>query len=193
MKKILILLNIILNQSILWSQQDIVVTIHESTINNLFNAVGDITGSGEYKTGFINNKYSWILENLRIEILNDSAQFYTDASVKTWLGNYKDEVVGKVAISYNEINNIISIKVVDAPFEISVTLFGQRVVIKKLQIADYFTTPFEFEGPLTFKNELEFGMPDGSTRKIEAKPSKCKIEIIPDKIQVSTKIKYSQK
>lgn len=192
MKKIVYLFFFLLHSS-LWSQQDIVITVHESTINNLFKAVGNITGHGEYKTGLINNKYSWTLENLRIEILKDSAQFFTDASVKTWLGNYKDEVVGKVAISYNEKNNLITIRVVDAPFEIGITLFGKRVILKKLQIADYLTTPFEFEGPLTFKNELEFSMPDGSIRKIEAKPSRCKIEIIPDKIQVSTKIQYSQK
>ena len=191
MKKLLYLF--LLSCFNLWGQQDIVITVHETTINNLFKAVGDIEGNGEYKTGFINNKYSWTLENLRIEILKDSAQFFTDASVKTWLGNYKDEVVGKVAIGYEEKSNLITIRVVDAPFEIGVTLFGQRVILKRLQIADYLTTPFEFEGPLTFKNELEFSMPDGSTRKIEAKPNKCKIEIVPDKIQVSTKIMYSQK
>ena len=178
---------------IISAQNDLVVVVHETTVNSLFKAVGTIEGNGVYKTGFINNKYSWDLENLRIDILKDSAKFYTDASVKTWLGNYEDKVIGKVAISYNEKTNIISIKVVDAPFEISVNIFGKRVVLKKLQIADYLTTPFEFEGPMTIKNELEFAMPDGSIRKIEAKPSKCKIEVLPDKIQVSTKIQYIRK
>jgi hypothetical protein len=192
MRFYIVLLFIILNQ-LLNAQNDLVVIVHESTVNSLFKAVGTIDGNGVYKTGFINNKYSYDLENLRIDILKDSAKFYTDASVKTWLGNYEDKVVGKVAISYNEKTNIISIKVVDAPFEISVKLFGKRVVLKKLQIADYLTTPFEFEGPMTIKNELEFAMPDGSIRKIEAKPSKCKIEVLPDKIQVSTKIQYVRK
>jgi hypothetical protein len=178
---------------IISAQNDLVVVVHETTVNSLFKAVGTIEGNGVYKTGFINNKYSWDLENLRIDILKDSAKFYTDASVKTWLGNYVDQVVGKVAISYNEKTNIISIRVVDAPFEISTKIFGKRVVLKKLQIADYLTTPFEFEGPMTIKNELEFAMPDGSIRKIEAKPSKCKIDVLPDKIQVSTKIQYVRK
>jgi hypothetical protein len=192
MRFYIVLLFIILNQ-LLNAQNDLVVIVHETTVNSLFKAVGTIDGNGVYKTGFINNKYSYDLENLRIDILKDSAKFYTDASVKTWLGNYEDKVVGKVAISYNERTNIISVKVVDAPFEISVKLFGKRVVLKKLQIADYLTTPFEFEGPMTIKNELEFAMPDGSIRKVEAKPSKCKIEILPDKIQVSTKIQYVRK
>jgi hypothetical protein len=177
----------------LFGQQDIVITVHETTVNNLFKAVGIIQGKGEYRTGLIKNKYKWKLENLRIDILKDSAKFFTDASVSTWLGNYKDEVVGKVAISYSEKTNIISIKVIDATFEIAVKIFGKSVVLNKIQIADYLTTPFEFEGPLSFKNELEFNMPDGSIRKIEAKPSRCKIEITQDKIQVSTKIKYTSK
>ena len=74
--------------------------------------------------------------------------------------------------------------------EIAVEIFGKRVVLKRIQIADYLTTPFQFEGPMSIQNQLSFTMPDGSLKKINAKPSKCIIKVLPDKIEVSTQIEF---
>jgi hypothetical protein len=122
--------------------------------------------------------------------MKDSAEFITDATVVTWLGTYHDQVRGKVAISYDEKTNLISVKVVDAPFNISVEMFGKKVVLKKIQIADYLTTPFQFEGPMSIQNQLSFSMPDGSVKNISAKPSRCIIRVLQDKIEVSTQIEF---
>ena len=71
-----------------------------------------------------------------------------------------------------------------------VEMFGKKVVLKKIQIADYLTTPFQFEGPMSIQNQLSFSMPDGSVKKIAAKPSKCIIRVLQDKIEVSTQIEF---
>ena len=175
---------------VIYSQNDLQVTLHENTLNKLFNAIGEFNGSGEYEMLFTKNTYTWNLKNMRINLMKDSAEFVTDATVNTWLGTYQDEVRGRVSISYDEKTNLISVRVVDAPFEISVEIFGKRVVLKRVQIADYLTTPFQFEGPMSIQNQLSFTMPDGTTKKIVAKPSKCIIKVLPDKIEVSTQIEF---
>lgn len=189
MKKI-IFITLLLFSKMIYSQSDLQVTLHESTLNKLFNAIGEFNGSGEYEMLFTKNTYTWNLKNMRINLMKDSAEFVTDATVHTWLGTYQDQVVGKVSISYDEKTNLISVKVVDAPFEIAVEMFGKRVVLKRVQIADYLTTPFQFEGPMSIQNQLSFTMPDGTTKQITAKPSKCVIKVLTDKIEVSTSIEF---
>ena len=127
---------------------------------------------------------------MRIDLLTDSAQFITDATVVTGLGTYQDQVIGKVSISYDQSTNLISVKVVDAVFEIFVEVFGKKIVLKRVQIADYLTSPFQFEGPMSISNELAFTMPDGSVRKMVAKPSVCVVKVLPDKIEVSTQVQF---
>jgi len=188
--KYLFFITLLLFSKMSYSQNDIVVTLHEETLNKLFAAIGEFNGSGEYEMLFTKHTYTWNLKNMRIDLSKDSAQFTTDATVYTGLGTYQDKVNGKVAISYDEKTNLISVKVVDAPFEVFVEMFGKRIVLKRIQIADYLTTPFQFEGPMSIQNQLSFSMPDGSVKKINAKPSKCVIKVLQDKIEVSTQIQF---
>jgi hypothetical protein len=189
MKQIIFITLLFLSKMV-YSQSDLQVTLHENTLNKLFFAIGEFNGSGEYEMLFTKNTYTWNLKNMRINLMKDSAEFVTDATVVTWLGTYYDQVRGKVAISYDEKTNLISVKVVDAPFNISIEMLGKKITLKKIQIADYLTTPFQFEGPMSIQNQLSFSMPDGSVKKIAAKPSKCVIKVLQDKIEVSTQIEF---
>lgn len=171
-------------------QNDLVVTLHERTLNNLFGALGEFTGKEEYELLLIKRSFTWTLTGMRIELEKDSAVFITQARVETDFGTYTDEVRGKVAIGYSEKTNLISVQVVDAPFDVAINAFGRRWVIKRLQIADYLTAPFTFEGPLTMQNQLAFEMPDGSIRTITATPSRCTIRVLPDRIEVATDVAF---
>jgi len=175
------------------AQSDLIVTLHERTLNNLFTALGEFSGTEDYELMFIDRTLTWTLTGMHIELEQDSAAFLTHARVETDFGTYTDEVRGKVAIRYNEKTNLIAVQVVDAPFEIAVNAFGRRWVIKRLQIADYLTTPFTFEGPLTLQNSLDFEMPDGSVRTIAATPRRCTIQVLPNRIEVATNVAFTPK
>jgi hypothetical protein len=83
-------------------QNDLVVTLHERTLNNLFGALGEFTGKEEYELLLIKRSFTWTLTGMRIELEKDSAVFITQARVETDFGTYTDEVRGKVAIGYSE-------------------------------------------------------------------------------------------
>lgn len=192
MKNILLAIFIMVS-NLSYSQYDLQVSLHENTLNKVFSTLGVISGTGEYEVMFIKSKYTWTLNNMRIDLLTDSGQFITDATVVTGLGTYQDRVTGKVSISYDQYTNLISVKVVDAVFEVFIEPFGKKVVLKRVQIADYLTSPFQFEGPMSISNELAFTMPDGSVRKMIAKPSTCVLKVLPDRIDVSTQISFIPK
>ncbi len=190
----LVLFNFIFFKGISQAQNnDLVVMLHQETINKLFAAIGEIRGSNHYKLAFVEGKYFWNLVNPQIELLNDSARFTTKASVKVGNMEYEDEVVGKVAINYNEKTNQISVKVLDAVFELYTMVLGKKIHLKNIQIADYLTTPFLFEGPMTMNSEMSFTMPDSTIRTIIAKPMNCKLKILNKQITVSSELDISNK
>lgn len=171
-------------------RNDLTIQIHEETLNKMLSAVGDINGSNPYEVAFVKGVYHWTLIKPTIYLTTDSAKFRTDAKVEVGLFNYTDEVVGKVTINYIPKTNKIAIQVVDAPFEIYTTIFGKKIVLKKIQIANYFKTPFLFEGPMTMTSAMEFMMPDSSIKKLIATPSQCDIKIVPQLIMVSTELEF---
>lgn len=75
MKIILTTILILLNFN-LFSQTDIKLTISESTINKIFDAIGTINGEGEYKV-IQNRKFIWNLNDTHIDLIQDSAIFKT--------------------------------------------------------------------------------------------------------------------
>ena len=191
---ILIILNFVFNSSRLPAQNnDLVVMLHEETINKLFSAIGEIRGSNHYKLAFIDGKYFWNLVNPKIELLNDSARFTTKASVKVGSFEYMDEVIGKVAVKYNEKTNQISVKVLDAVFELYTIVLGKKIHLKNIQIADYLTTPFLFEGPMTMNSEMSFMMPDSTMKTISAKPVNCKLKINNHQVILSSELEIRDK
>jgi hypothetical protein len=184
MKIILTTILILLNFN-LFSQTDIKLTISESTINKIFDAIGTIYGEGEYKI-IQNRKFNWTLNSTHIDLIQDSAIFKTNAEVKTHLGTYQDQIIGKVSVIYNEKKNSISIQVIDALFEVAINIGKKRIVLKKIQLADYFKTPFQFEGPGKMSEDILFEMPNGEVKKISVNSQNFKMKIINNNIIVTS-------
>lgn len=170
-----------------------IVSLHEETLNKLLAAVGEIKGTNDYEVSFVKGKYHWYLQNSQIQLLKDSAKFFTDAKVSVGPFKYTDKVEGRVSVTYSEKTNQIAVKVVDAVFEVYTTILGAKISIKKVQIADYLKTPFLFEGPMTMQSSMEFMMPDSTKKTIYAKPSKCDLKILPHQIVVSSEVDFTDK
>jgi hypothetical protein len=172
---------------------DLVVVLHEETLNKLFQKIGIIKGEGEYEILKFKRKYQWYLRDTHIKLIPDSALFLTDALVDAGFNQYQDNVVGRLAVQYNPKTNQIALKLADAVFEIYATILGKKFVIKRVQLADYLKTPFMFEGPKSIEADMVFDLPDGTKKVLVAKPSKCEMQILPEKIIVSSEIDFFEK
>lgn len=156
---------------------DFAVSLHEETINKVLTAVGDIQGTNDYEVMLIHGKYHWTIQNPRINIRPDSSDFTCDAIVNVGPFDYKTKVVGNVKINYDNVTNLISIKISRAIFELYTLVFGKKVHIKDVHLEDYFKEPFVFDGPRSMTSEMEFTMPDSTKKKIYIQPSDCRMEL----------------
>lgn len=172
---------------------DFTIVINESTLNKLFTAIGPLTGTNVYKIGFIGGVYNWTMKNARIELIKDSARFVTDVDVEAGPLKYSTPVPGKVAIKYDAQKNKINVLVTDAVFEIYTRILGKKFHIKNIQLAEYFTSPFVFDGPANMETDMDFTLPDGTIKKIYTKTENCKLSIEPHQIILNSQLSFFEK
>jgi hypothetical protein len=82
------------------------------------------------------------------------------------------------------------VKVADAVFELKVSVLGKEFKIKSVQIADYLSSPFTFEGPQTVKNSMTFTMPNGEVKKVSVRPSSLSMRIVEKQIVVASELYF---
>lgn len=189
---LLLLLTVFPAQSDIPPSRDLEMVLHERTINSLLNVIGNITGKSEYEVLKIKGDYTWSIINPHIELRPGKSHFVTDVNVKTGSLSYTNEVRGDVKIWYDSSSNNINIKVEKAVFSIYTKLFGKKIHITDVDLANYLTDAFSFEGPLTMKTDVSFTMPDGTEKKVYTWPAKCALSVIDKAVMVTCELKFSE-
>lgn len=172
---------------------DFSAILHEETLNKVFAAIGEIKGSNDYEVMLIKGKYHWTIINPKISIRPDSSQFRCDAKVDVGPFSYTTSVPGDVKITYDQKKNEIQVKIVRAIFELYTYIFGKKVHIKDIDLAEYLTDPFIFEGPKTMATDFEFMMPDSTMKHIYIQPSTCEMEVRWKEIVTRCEVQVSDK
>lgn len=172
---------------------DFTAILHEETLNKVFTAIDTIRGTNEYEMLLMKGKYHWTVINPRMEIRKDSSRFLCDARVDVGPFSYTTKVPGVVKINYDEKKNEIQVKITKAVFEIYTFIFNKKVHIKDIDIAEYLTEPFIFEGPKTMATDFEFMMPDSTMKHIYIQPSTCEMEVRYREIVTRCEVQVSDK
>jgi hypothetical protein len=172
---------------------DFSAILHEETMNKVFKAIDTIRGSNDYEVMFVKGKYHWSVYNLNMFINPDSSTFICDASVRVGPFNYNSKVPGIIKISYDQKKNEIQVKLTKAIFELYTEVFGKKIHIKNIDIADYLKDPFIFEGPKTMATDFEFTMPDSTKKHIYIQPTICEMVIRPKEICTRCEVEVSDK
>ena len=190
----IVLLHIIIICSILISQEDqlenyhISLTLHESLINDFFKNMGNVEGKG--KAGL--TSYRWKLIEPRIDIEQDTILFFS--KIKLSVGELKTHknVKGWVSASYNQETNKVQLKVEEAKVILDIDIFGNNVVLTELDIAHYFSKPFNLDGPQPMSEHIEFNLPNGDVRQIKVGKNQSYMTLEKDMILVKTSLNFSQ-
>lgn len=159
------------------SLNDFSFTLHEETVNKVFLAIGEISGTNDYEVMFVSGKYHWKVVNPQIQIRPDSSQFICDALVNVGPFNYKTNVKGDVKITYDKVKDKIEIKIVRAIFELYTMVLDKKVHIKDIHLEDNFKEPFMFDGPRSYGTSMDVSLPDSVVKKIYIQPSDCEVKI----------------
>jgi hypothetical protein len=172
---------------------DINVVIHQETLNKLVLALGEVKGNSEYDFMFMTWHYQWSVLKSVFELMPGKANFISDVKVDVGPFSYSSKVNGNVDVTYDMKTNLISVKVKEAVFELYTVIFGKKFHIKDINLADYYQTPFTFEGPMSIETEMEFTMPDNTLKKLYARPTNCILTVQDKKIVVASEIDFFDK
>lgn len=142
------------------------VIVNQSTLNLFLAAIGPVTGSDSYNVSGLKGKYTWTIENAKIEIEKDAARFTGDATINAGGTSYKSQAVGAVEVKYEKETNKIFVKILEAKIDIAVKAFGKKVKITEVDVAQYYRPEFQFAGPQPIQSTIELKMPDGSVRVV---------------------------
>ncbi|MFZ1082630.1 MAG: hypothetical protein WAO19_11990 [Candidatus Kryptoniota bacterium] len=170
---------------------DAAVIVYESTLNGFLNAVGPLSGKGQFNTLGIKEDYTWTLRNARIEISKDQASFLADANVKAGLFSYSAPAMGAVEVKYFPDSNRIKIKVVQAVFEVYIKILGKKIHIANIDAAKFYRPEFEFAGPRPVQPSVNVTLPDGGTKTIYITPVSQNLKLEEQKIVVTSQLVFS--
>ena len=190
----IVFLHIIIIISVLVSQENklenyhISLRLHENLINDFFGNMGNIEGKG--KAGL--TSYKWKLIEPRIDIEEDTILFFS--KIKLSVGELKTHknVEGWVSAYYNQETNKVQLKVEEAKVILDINIFGNNVVLTELDIAHYFSKPFNLNGPQPMAEHIEFDLPNGDVREIKVGKDQSYMMLEKDAILVKTSLNFSQ-
>ena len=130
-------------------------------VNDFFKNMGNVEGKG--KAGL--TSYRWKLIEPRIDIEEDTILFFS--KIRLSVGELKTHknVEGWVSTFYNQETNKVQLKVEEAKVILDIDIFGNNVVLTELDIAHYFSKPFNLNGPQPMSEHVEFDLPNGDTRQ----------------------------
>lgn len=185
---IIIIISVLISQENKLENYHISLRLHENLINDFFGNMGNIEGKG--KAGL--TSYKWKLIEPRIDIEEDTILFFS--KIKLSVGELKTHknVEGWVSASYNQETNKVQLKVEEAKVILDIDIFGNNVVLTELDIAHYFSKPFNLNGPQPMAEHIEFDLPNGEVREIKVGKDQSYMMLEKDAILVKTSLNFSQ-
>ncbi|MGD1045916.1 MAG: hypothetical protein ABR936_11415 [Bacteroidota bacterium] len=170
---------------------DASVIIYQNTLNSFFNAIGPVSGKGQYNILGTSGDYTWTLRNARIELLPNQARFIADANIHIGPLSYGSEASGNVEVLFHPESNRISVKILQATFEVYFKIFGKKIHITDIDVAKYYKPEFEFSGPQPIQASVDVALPDGSKKTIFIKPVAQNLAIEKERIVVNSKLAFA--
>jgi len=174
------------------SISDFSVSIHENAINKALQAIGKVSGKADYEVLFVKGKYTWTVLNAKLKLEENKAVFVADVEVDMGFTKYKNQIEGEVLVKYLTDKNLLQMNLQKTIFELHTDLFGRRIHLKDVNLADYYKEPFVFQGPASFQPETSFQMPDSTTKRLKTSLVNCTIKIIPQQILINSDLKITE-
>lgn len=172
---------------------DMRVVIHEEMLNKMLAALGTISGKEPYSALLMKDTCYWTLINPKIRLHPGKADFETNVNVKAGPFNYTTPVKGNVAVTYDRVKNVINVKIETAIMELYTKILGKKIHIKDIDLADQFDEPFTFDGPTATESEMEFPMPDGTTKVLLMRTTDCDLKVEEKMIVVPCEMEFLPK
>jgi len=158
--------------------------VHEDIINQFLLSFGKIEGKGNI--GLFD--YKWDVSNLRIDISPEKSEFKADIFIKSSNLERKDLMIGDVFIDYDKIENLIFVKIENVAVDIDmsdvVNFLPKDAVLVNIDLSQYFTDPFEIEGPQPKTISYNIDLSEDSKKNIKINIKDSKLYLVDNGIKI---------
>lgn len=158
--------------------------VHEDIINQFLLSFGNIEGTGNI--GILD--YSWVLSNLNIDISEDKSEFSADIKLKSSNFERTDKVIGDVIIEYNELENMIYVKIVQVDFNIDladvINIIPKESIKIHIDLSQYFKEAIQISGPQPQSMSYKIDVTDSSQKKIKINIIDSKLFLIENGVKI---------
>jgi hypothetical protein len=169
---------------------DLTITVSDKMINKLLTAIGPVKGSEDYKVMMFNGTAYWTVENSTILLDDNKAWFEADVKVETGNFAYSDRIKGSLKVFYNNAKDQLELSPEHIYLNIKTRFLGKERLIETIDLANYYKSPFVFDGPTAYIEEFEFEMPDGSIKKLKPIVRSCDIKVIKGSILIKANVDF---
>lgn len=176
------------NSSLLNTEEDysnhLELFIHQDIINNFLSSIGQIEGGG--KIGAFD--YNWIVSDFYIVIDEEKAEFFGTMQLESGKFLRDDIIVGNVFVNYNEIENLIYVKIDNVDIDIDIShIFNtipKDVVNINVDLSQYFSEPFKIQAPQPKTTSYPLSLSSDSTQVIVLNNKETKLYLVENGIKI---------
>ena len=158
--------------------------IHQDIINNFLSSIGQIEGGGKIGTF----DYNWIVSNFYIVIDEEKAEFFGTMKLESGQFIRKDTIVGNVFVEYDELDNLIYVKIDNVDIDIDIShIFNtipKDVVNINVDLSQYFAEPFEIQAPQPKTTSYPISISKDSTEVIVLNNKETKLYLVENGIKI---------
>ena len=162
--------------------------LNESMINEFLHGILPIKDKGEA----LLLTYNWELMNPRLDIEKDTALFFSDIKLSVGPVETTKKIQGWVSVKFDKTINKIILKIEEAKVALDINILGKNILLKELNIAEYFSTPFKLNGPEPISSKIEYKLPNGEIRRVSCRTVKSELKSVKDAIEVLTTLEFDK-
>ena len=167
--------------------------IHQDIINNFLSSIGQIKGGGKIG-GF---DYNWIVSNFYILIDSEKAEFFGTIELESGQFKRQDTIVGDVFVEYNDIENLIYVKIDNVDIDIDIShifkTIPKDVININVDLSQYFSEPFEIQAPQPKTTSYPINISNDSTQVIILNNQESKLYLVDNGIKIISIYQCTQK
>jgi hypothetical protein len=160
-KTFLVITLLILSSTSTFAVPMVTMTIRQDAINQFWAAVGPLKGPLTVN----GSNCTWTVDNPRMTISAEGVDFFGDTGVQCGAIRYPSSLSGKASVTYDDTQNIMSVKITRVILETHMDLFGQKIHLADLDLASlYGKYNFKIAAPQLSPYTVSVAMPDGTNR-----------------------------
>jgi hypothetical protein len=169
---------------------NVVVTVHQSTINDLLTAVGPIQGTGFLLPKSNSFSFGWSLAEPRVEIFPDSLVFRAILEFRLMGTTYRSPAWSRGAVSYDSLEQRLYLQIGEITIEKEPRFLGMKIPVNKINLAAFAGKGIGILSHLPLEASFLVKKPQDEKKSVRFEVVNHQINYIKDQVEVKLNFRF---